>query len=123
MLIGDGSAQFTAQELGAMVRDGLNPVIFLLNNDGYTVERAIHRPEQRYHDIAQWNWTLLLQAFAGEHSVQVMRVTEAAQLQQAMSAVADSPQLAFIEVVLPKMDVPELLNAVSRAIRVNNSRS
>lgn len=123
VLIGDGSAQFTAQELGAMVRDGLNPIIFLLNNEGYTVERAIHRPEQRYHDIAQWNWTLLLQAFAGEHSVQLMRVTEAAQLQQAMSAVADSPQLAFIEVVLPKMDIPELLNAVSRAIRVNNSRS
>jgi indolepyruvate decarboxylase len=122
VLIGDGSAQFSAQELGTIVRDGLNPVIFLLNNEGYTVERAIHRPEQRYHDIAQWNWTLLLQAFAGEHSVQVMRVTEAAQLQQAMSAVADSPQLAFIEVVLPKMDVPELLNAVSCAIRMNNSR-
>lgn len=53
VLIGDGSAQFTAQELGSMLRDGLKPVIFLLNNEGYTVERVINGPEQRYNDIAQ----------------------------------------------------------------------
>ncbi|CAI0840809.1 alpha-keto acid decarboxylase family protein [Serratia grimesii] len=121
LLIGDGSAQFTAQELGSMLRDGLKPVIFLLNNEGYTIERAIHGPEQRYNDIAQWNWTLLPQALAERHSMQALRVTEPEQLQQALLEVANSRQLAFIEVVLPKMDIPELLNAVSRALHRNNA--
>ncbi|CRH30243.1 hypothetical protein BN1182_BQ_01760 [Pantoea ananatis] len=42
MIIGDGSAQLTIQELGSMLRDQQHPLIFLLNNEGYTVERAIH---------------------------------------------------------------------------------
>ncbi|MFK3839324.1 alpha-keto acid decarboxylase family protein [Serratia sp. NPDC087055] len=120
LLIGDGSAQLTAQELGSMLRDGLKPVIFLLNNDGYTVERAIHGPQQRYNDIAQWNWTLLPQALAGEHPVETLRVTEPEQLRQALKALADSQQLAFVEVVLPKMDIPELLDTISRAIQSRN---
>lgn len=121
VLIGDGSAQFTAQELGSMLRDGLKPVIFLLNNEGYTVERVINGPEQRYNDIAQWNWTLLPQALAERHSMLALRVTEPEQLQQALLEMANSHQLAFIEVVLPKMDTPELLNAVSRALQRNNT--
>lgn len=120
VFIGDGAAQFTAQELGSMLRDGLKPMIFLLNNGGYTVERAIHGPEQRYHDIARWNWTLLPQALAGEHSVQVLSVIESEQLQQALRAVADNQQFAFIEVVLPNRDIPALLNSVSRALQMNN---
>ncbi|UTN95414.1 alpha-keto acid decarboxylase family protein [Serratia plymuthica] len=121
LLIGDGSAQLTAQEIGSMLRDGLKPVIFLLNNEGYTVERAIHGPEQRYNDIAQWNWTQLPQALAGEHQVKTLRVTEPEQLRQALREVGDSQQLAFVAVVLPKMDIPELLDTVSRAIQSRNA--
>ncbi|WP_454878491.1 alpha-keto acid decarboxylase family protein [Serratia inhibens] len=121
LLIGDGAAQLTAQEIGSMLRDGLKPVIFLLNNEGYTVERAIHGPEQRYNDIAQWNWTQLPQALAGEHQVKTLRVTEPEQLRQALREVGDSPQLAFVEVVLPKMDIPELLDTISRAIQSRNA--
>ncbi|RJF56377.1 indolepyruvate decarboxylase [Serratia inhibens] len=121
LLIGDGAAQLTAQEIGSMLRDGLKPVIFLLNNEGYTVERAIHGPEQRYNDIAQWNWTQLPQALAGEHQVKTLRVTEPEQLRQALLEVGDSPQLAFVEVVLPKMDIPELLDTISRAIQSRNA--
>ncbi len=64
LIIGDGSAQLTIQELGSMLRDDQHPIIFLLNNEGYTVERAIHGADQRYNDIAQWNWTALPQAFS-----------------------------------------------------------
>lgn len=63
---GDGSAQMTIQELGTMIRQGLNPIVFLLNNDGYSIERAIHGPEQGYNDICpKWKWTKLLSAFGG----------------------------------------------------------
>lgn len=121
LLIGDGAAQLTVQELGSMLRDGLKPVIFVLNNQGYTVERAIHGPEQRYNDIARWNWTQLPPALAGERPVKALRVSDPDGLRQALREVADDERLAFIEVMLPKMDIPELLDTVSRAIQARNA--
>jgi len=47
----------TAQELGALSRDGLAPVVIVVNNDGYTVERAIHGESAYYNDIVSWRWT------------------------------------------------------------------
>ncbi|ASM19846.1 indolepyruvate decarboxylase [Serratia marcescens] len=121
LLIGDGAAQLTVQELGSMLRDGLKPVIFVLNNQGYTVERAIHGPEQSYNDIARWNWTQLPTALAGERPVKALRVCDPDGLRQALREVADDERLAFIEVMLPKMDIPELLDTVSRAIQARNA--
>lgn len=121
LLIGDGAAQLTVQELGSMLRDGQKPLVFLLNNNGYTVERAIHGPEQRYNDIAQWNWTLLPQALALGHQVQCLQVSEPEQLRQALAEVNGREQLVFIEVMLPKMDIPELLDTISRAIQSRNA--
>lgn len=58
--IGDGSLQLTAQELGTVFRHGLNPLIFILNNDGYEIERQIYGPDEFYNDIAIWNHAHLI---------------------------------------------------------------
>ncbi len=121
LLVGDGAAQLTIQELGSMLRDGLNPIIFLLNNQGYTVERAIHGPQQRYNDIAAWNWTQLPQALAAGKESFTCRVTEVEQLQQVLAEIENTQQLTFIEVVLPPMDMPELLKSVTKSIEARNT--
>jgi len=121
LIIGDGSAQLTVQALGAAIRYRLNSVIFIINNDGYTVERAIHGAEQRYNDIAQWQWTLLPQAFGATEPTLVERVTDVGELRQVMAKIDARPQLCWVEVVLPKMDVPPLLSAVTRALEAHNS--
>jgi len=41
-MIGDGSFQMTAQEVSVMIRYRVNPIIFLINNKGYTIEVEIH---------------------------------------------------------------------------------
>ena len=56
LLIGDGAAQLTVQELGTFSREGLSPVVVVVNNDGYTVERIIHGRDEPYNDIVSWNW-------------------------------------------------------------------
>src|SRR6202042_2956041 len=56
LLIGDGAAQLTVQELGSFSREGLSPVIVVVNNDGYTIERAIHGETAYYNDIVAWRW-------------------------------------------------------------------
>ena len=122
LLVGDGSAQLTIQELGSMQRDKQTPVIFLLNNDGYTVERAIHGAEQRYNDIAPWNWTQLPQALHLNCEAQCWRVTETVQLEEAMAKAGGAERLTLIEVVLPKQDVPELLQAVTTSLARRNAQ-
>ncbi|WP_145538758.1 alpha-keto acid decarboxylase family protein [Yersinia kristensenii] len=121
LLVGDGAAQLTIQELGSMLRDGLTPIIFLLNNQGYTVERAIHGPQQRYNDIAEWDWTQLPQALALNKPSFSRRVTQVDQLQQVLAELENCQQLAFIEVVLPQMDAPELLINIAKSLQTRNA--
>ncbi|ECR5387014.1 alpha-keto acid decarboxylase family protein [Salmonella enterica] len=116
LIIGDGAAQLTIQEMGSMLRDGQAPVILLLNNDGYTVERAIHGAAQRYNDIASWNWTQIPPAQQAE----CWRVTQAIQLAEVLERLARPQRLSFIEVMLPKADLPELLRTVTRALEARN---
>ncbi|PKH24493.1 indolepyruvate decarboxylase [Enterobacterales bacterium CwR94] len=121
LIIGDGSAQLTAQELGSMMRDGLTPIIFLLNNAGYSVERAIHGAGQRYNDIAPWNWTQLPQALSTDCPVESWRVCEPVQLAEVMTLIATRQRMSLVEVVLPKEDIPPLLAAVTRSLHQRNS--
>ncbi|EHO4504618.1 alpha-keto acid decarboxylase family protein [Salmonella enterica] len=120
LIIGDGAAQLTIQEMGSMLRDGQTPLILLLNNDGYTVERAIHGAAQRYNDIASWNWTQTPQALNAAQQAECWRVTQAIQLAEVLERLVRPQRLSFIEVMLPKADLPELLRTVTRALEARN---
>lgn len=41
LCVGDGSFQVTGQDLSTYIRHKLKPVVFLINNDGYTIERLV----------------------------------------------------------------------------------
>ncbi|MCU1482128.1 MAG: Pdc protein [Subtercola sp.] len=117
LLIGDGAAQLTIAELGTMTRQGLAPIIVVVNNDGYTVERAIHGPNAAFNDIAAWNWTALPQAFARDApGIRTARVETVDALQRALvDARANVSGLSLIEAVVPRLDVPPLLSAIAAA--------
>lgn len=121
LVVGDGAAQLTIQELSSILRDGLRPLILLLNNEGYTVERAIHGPEQRYNDISLWNWTQIPQALNLDCQAECWKVTNASQLNDALTRAARGDKLMLLEVMLPKMDIPPLLKAVTQALEARNS--
>lgn len=103
-----------------MLRDQQHPLIFLLNNEGYTVERAIHGAAQRYNDIAQWNWTALPQAMSLACQAQSWRISETVQLQALMAQLTQQRRLSFIEVVMQKDDLPPLLRKVSACLSQRN---
>lgn len=121
LVVGDGAAQLTIQELSSMLRDGLRPLILLLNNEGYTVERAIHGPEQRYNDISLWNWTQIPQALNLDCQAECWKVTNASQLNDALTRATRGDKLMLLEVMLPKMDIPPLLKAVTQALEARNN--
>ena len=111
LFIGDGSAQLTIQELATVVRQGLNPVIFLINNDGYTIERAIHGKRLAYNDIAPMDWQKVPAAFgATDENTVVLRASTVNELLDACAtAQKEKDKMVFIEVITDKDDMPETL--------------
>lgn len=121
---GDGAAQMTVQELSTVLREGLTATVVIVDNDGYTVERAIHGPEEPYNDIARWDWSLLPALFAPDRPAHVHRVRTAAELAAALQDAAATPDgLTLIQAVLERMDVPELLSTLARAASSANARA
>lgn len=63
LFVGDGSLQLTVQEISTMARHKNNIYIFVLNNNGFTIERLIHGPEAVYNSIQEWENAELLKTF------------------------------------------------------------
>ncbi|EUA18037.1 thiamine pyrophosphate enzyme, C-terminal TPP binding domain protein [Mycobacterium kansasii 662] len=110
LLIGDGAAQLTVQELGNFSREGLSPVIVVVNNDGYTIERAIHGETAPYNDIAAWSWTAIPRAL-GVTDHLAFQARTYGELDDALTAAAaHRDRLVLVEAVLPQLEIPHLLS-------------
>lgn len=57
VLVGDGAFQMTGMELSTCAKFGLDPIVIVLNNDGYTTERLII--DGGFNDIQEWNFSAL----------------------------------------------------------------
>jgi TPP-dependent 2-oxoacid decarboxylase len=120
LFIGDGSAQLTVQELGTFYARGIRPVVFVLNNDGYTVERILQSPQADYHNIVQWNWTELPAAL-GATDVRTAKARTVRELRDALQGASDPGHAWLIEVMLPRMDLPRLLAELTQGNKTTNT--
>ncbi|XP_047180437.1 pyruvate decarboxylase 2-like isoform X2 [Vigna umbellata] len=120
--IGDGSFQVTAQDVSTMIRNEQNPIIFLINNGGYTIEVEIH--DGPYNVIKNWNYTALVDAIHnGDGKCWTSKVTCEEELIEAIqTATGDKKDcLCFIEVIVHKDDTSkELLEWGSRVCAANS---
>jgi len=107
LFIGDGSFQETAQELSTMLRNDCKPVIFLINNGGYTIERGYMGKSSHYNDIARWAYTELPKVFRPDTTARSFLVKTVADLERALSAPNDS--LVFVESVMDPYDAPDAI--------------
>ena len=102
LVTGDGSHQLTAQEVGQFGRLGLKPVIFLLNNSGYLIERLLcSNPSAHYNDVADWKYAELPHAL-GCDDWYTTRVTTCDELDQALATASEGNAACYIEVVTDK---------------------
>jgi indolepyruvate decarboxylase len=104
LFIGDGSFQETAQELSTMLRNDCKPVIFLINNGGYTIERGYMGKTAHYNDIATWAYADLPKVFRPDTTARSFVVKTVADLHNALSAPNDT--LIFVESVMDRFDAP-----------------
>lgn len=109
LITGEGSHQLTANDIGAMGRFGANVIVFVLNNSGYLIERALEEnPNWTYNDLAPWNYSELPKAL-GCADWFTARVTTLGELDEAMQSARASKSGAYIEIMGGKMDMPPAL--------------
>lgn len=109
LITGEGSHQLTANEIGNMGRYGANPIIFVLNNDGYMVERALEpNPDWSYNDLAKWRYADLPRALGCADWI-TARIETLGELDAAMKAARESTSGAYIEIIGGRMDMPKNL--------------
>lgn len=126
LFVGDGSLQLTAQEVSTMVRLGLRVTLFVICNEGYTIERYIHGADEAYNDIAPWRYKDLPAAFgAGEGEAETFVVRTKAEMDALLSdkGFQDRGGLQFIEVHMPKMDAPGSMKLLAAAAAKNNAKA
>jgi indolepyruvate decarboxylase len=111
LFIGDGAFQVTCQDVSTMIRYGLKPIICLINNDGYTIERVI--VDRPYNDIQPWRYHKLLEVFGGGVGFEVRTEGE---LEEALDKAATANDLVFIEVHTGRFDCPEALRSAGRSM-------
>jgi indolepyruvate decarboxylase len=109
LITGEGSHQLTANDIGAMGRFGANVIVFVLNNSGYLIERALEEnPNWTYNDLAPWQYAELPKAL-GCTDWFTARVTTLGELDEAMKMARASKSGAYIEIIGGKMDMPPAL--------------
>ncbi|HHQ6582891.1 TPA: alpha-keto acid decarboxylase family protein [Serratia fonticola] len=114
LFIGDGSFQLTAQELSTLLRHEQKPIVFLINNDGYTIERYILGETSSYNDIGSWDYAKLPAVLCPQTQAFCVAVATSQQLEMALEQASRQDQLAFIEVKLPMMDSPPAMKEFCR---------
>ncbi|KAI5285462.1 Pyruvate decarboxylase 1 [Ascosphaera acerosa] len=118
LFVGDGSLQLTVQEISTMIRRKLCPIIFIICNNGYTIERFIHGWEAEYNDIQPWRHLDLAKQFGAEdgsfRTYSVKTKTELLNLcKDEQFSSADVLQL--VELHMPQDDCPRSLKLTCEA--------
>lgn len=108
LVTGDGSHQLTAQEIGQFARRGLKPIVFVLNNSGYLIERLLCKnPGFVYNDVASWRYSELPHAFGCDDWF-AARVTTCGEFDRALKVAGQKNTAAYIEVVTDTYAAPPL---------------
>ncbi|KAK9327184.1 thiamine diphosphate-binding protein [Lipomyces starkeyi] len=118
LVTGEGSLQLTVQAFSDMLRYGLNTTMFLLNNDGYTVERLIHGMEASYNKVPYWDYSKICELFGPSVKNKYYRIETAEELLKLLS---DSEFNAahctqVVELILNKHDAPMSVIRTAQAV-------
>jgi indolepyruvate decarboxylase len=111
LFIGDGSFQVSAQELSTILRHDHKPVIFLINNGGYTIERGYLGKTESYNDVANWAYADLPKVFCPNTTARSFVVRTVSDLQNVLKA--SNETMIFVESIMDSCDAPAAVIASS----------
>jgi TPP-dependent 2-oxoacid decarboxylase len=113
VLVGDGAFQMTGMELSTCARYGLDPIVIVLNNGGYTTERLII--DGAFNDIQRWDYSKLPEVIG---SGRAHRVETMGDLDLALAdARRRDGQFVLLDVRLDKRDVSPALRRLGASLQ------
>jgi indolepyruvate decarboxylase len=118
VIVGDGAFQMTGMELSTIAHHGLNPIVVVLNNHGYTTERFLL--EGSFNDLRDWAYHKVPEVLGGGIGMEVRTVGELdAGLRAALKNVSG---FSLLNVHLDKYDrSPALERLASRLSKIVTS--
>ena len=112
VLVGDGAFQMTGMELSTCAKYGLDPIVIVLNNGGYTTERLII--DGAFNDIQRWDYSKLPEVIGAGRA---HRVETFGEFDQALTdARRRDGQFVLLDVRLDKLDVSPALRRLGASL-------
>jgi indolepyruvate decarboxylase len=115
VLVGDGAFQMTGMELSTVVRQRLNPIVLVLDNRGYTTERAIQ--DGPYNDVLAWRYHRMPELLGSGWGTVVRSEGEFAAAWS--QAVANRGSFSLINLQLDPHDVCPALDRLGKRMAAN----
>ncbi|MFL6338989.1 MAG: alpha-keto acid decarboxylase family protein [Nitrososphaeraceae archaeon] len=114
VIVGDGAFQMTGMEISTISRFALNPIIIILNNNGYGTERPML--DGPFNDVLPWNYYRIPEVIGG-HGKGFMIETEE-QLEEAFLAAENiySQELCILDVRLDMHDGSPALQRLTESL-------
>jgi indolepyruvate decarboxylase len=112
ILVGDGAFQMTGMELSTAVRFGLNPIVVILNNQGYLTERYIL--DGPFNNILPWDYSRIPDVLGAGRS---FVIKTGKQLDQALlEAKKYTESFCLLDVRLDSMDASPALRRLAEQL-------
>lgn len=118
LFVGDGSNQMTVQEISSMLTRQCKPILFLINNREYTIEKYLNIAQKpaKYNDIPSWDYAKLLEAFGGNFFTTKVRTNRELDNAIKQAEMLCSEKLCLIEIFTPPMDAPEIVHKMKNVL-------
>jgi indolepyruvate decarboxylase len=111
VIVGDGAFQMSHSELSTIAQSKKNPIVFVLNNNGYTTER--HLLDGPFNDIAPWDYHKVTEMIgAGVGSL----VETEEELEEVVGIALESDELFVINVRVNQDDVSPALKRMTEGL-------
>jgi indolepyruvate decarboxylase len=111
VLVGDGAFQMSMTELSTIIQHNLNPIVIIMNNDGYATERLLRDGE--FNNIRRWKYYKVVDLLDGGFSAEIRTEED---LDKHMTKALESKSLYILDVVLDGKDISDGMRRMADAL-------
>ena len=111
VICGDGAFQMTGMEISSIAKYKMDPIIFVINNDGYGTQR--HIIDGDFNNITMWDYAKLTEVIGYGKSYKVKTKGD---LNNAIIESKKSNELSLIEVIVSKDDCSRSLKRMGQEL-------
>ncbi len=121
LITGEGAHLASAMEIGTMLKMGIKPVIIVINNDGYTIERYLSQnSNDSFNDIPKMNYSKFARTFEGD--VWATKILTDEDFDKALKVTQIMNKMCYLEITTESMDIPALAKTfISDSKKQNDS--